>query len=270
MAEGERQFFNAGDKIDEVIMFSISESSLGANSDDKSSKHSVGRWRLYAPAESWFAVPLEMDTGNETIRVNFSKDVYERFGKRGVVMLDPKHNPENEDPDRGLAFYAKAPTREAVELRAKALWQLYTRSIVDQHLADCQSALSVGGSPRGAVGFTAHCLKLNSISDPAEKYFKGLQDGKPLNGEIANIFAPILQQNQAMMAIVLAVATGQKVDPELLKNLITPTDAVIPAAVTSGIATGEIKKPLTDDQWDKHTKTPASKKERNEAAVKAL
>jgi len=270
------RFFNAGDKIDEMFPFSL---------PDGADIHVIGRWAFLAPKESWINVPSELTVGANAIRVDFAQDIKRRFGKRGVVLLDPRHDPATEDPDKPLEQYAVAPTEELVIERAEKLWSNYIEDMCRAHFEDVQNAMSSGGAPRRARGFTVHALKLKGYRDPAEDYFLGMKDGKAPQGtspELVAMFQQMQQQNQAMMAIVLAVATGQKVDPELLKNVAAPTGPIAPLS-TSKVATGEITKPLVDkpDGWVKgegnldrgtlkEKVAPAPRKDRTAVAAKAL
>ena len=271
------EFYNAGDRIEEHMRFSISASSAGFNSEDNSLQ-SCGFWRLVAPKESFFKVPAEISSGNEVMRVNFADDIKRRFGVRGVILIDRKWNPENEDSDMELSQYPMAPSREAAIERGAAIWQLYIRKIVEGHLADCQNSMAAGGAPRAASGFTKRAFKLLGVADPGEQYFQGLKEaGKNAASHETNaVLLQMQQQNQAMMAIVVAIASGQKIDPELLKNLVTPPAGKVPIGQpTSFVVTGEIKKPVGElsnakaglDVYDRKTQ---GRNERAQAAEKEL
>lgn len=236
------EFYNAGSRISELMRFSISSSSAGFNADGNDAQ-SVGYWPLNAPREGFFTVPSEVKSGHEILRVGFADDIRRRFGKQGVVLIDSKWDPEKEDPDKEASEYPIAPTKELAVERAQAIWQLYLRRMVESHLSDCQNAMAAGGAPRAASGFTKKAFKLLGIADPGEQYFAGLKEaGKNAGGVSDGVFAQLQQQNQTMLAIVLAIAAGQKIDPELLKAITPGTPPAMPVA--SGIATGEIKKPV--------------------------
>ena len=274
---GDFAFYNGGFKISQSFKFTISDSSAGFNAGIVGSEHqaSTGFWHMIAPKEGWFSVPNEMPSGQEIVRVNFKRDILANFGRQGVVMLDPDWKPENEDPDKPLELYPQAPTKELVVERAAKLWEAYTKGIVAQHLADAEASRAAGGSPIGARGFTKACLKLWNITDPAEQYFKTLQGGNGPTDDTKTLLAHMQQQNQTMMAIVLAVATGQKIDPEILKAmapLASPLGTAPAAPVTSGIATGEIKKPIGDrpDGWEKTEPVAKGKSKRAELAAQQL
>lgn len=213
------RFYNAGSKIDEVFPFSLPE---GADI------HVIGRWNLLAPKEGWFEVPRELMVRDLTIAVQFAQDVKRRFGNRGVVLLDPAYDPSKEDEDKPLESYPVAPTEDLVIERAEKLWDNYLEKICQSHLEDVQNAMSSGGAPRGARGFTVHALKLKGYRDPAQDYFLGMKEGQQgkapagMSAEFTGMMAQMAKQNSLTMSIVLALATGQKIDPELLKQAIAP------------------------------------------------
>lgn len=221
------RFFNAGHKIDELYSFSLPE---GADA------HVIGKWPFVAPRESWFEVPRELNVGVATIAVQFHKDIQRKYGKRGVVLLDPTHDPKTEDPDKPLEFFAVAPTEELVIQRAEKLWDEYLEGICKAHFEDVQNAMAAGGAPRAARGFTVHALKLKGYRDSAQDFFLGMKEGHNgkaaagMSAEVLGMMQAMQQQSQAMMAVVMALATGQKIDPELLKAVVAPPTNGKPAA----------------------------------------
>lgn len=267
------EFYNAGSRISELMRFSISSSSAGFNADGNDAQ-SVGYWPLNAPREGFFTVPSEVKSGHEILRVGFADDIRRRFGKQGVVLIDSKWEPDKEDPDKEASEYPIAPTKELAVERAQAIWQLYLRRMVESHLSDCQNAMAAGGAPRAASGFTKKAFKLLGIADPGEQYFAGLKEAGKNASQPNDALIAIQQQNNAMMAVVLAIASGQKLDPELLKSLLPqPGTPVMP--VMSGIATGEIKKPIGEFDskkagLDAYPSTTKSRGARAAAAAKEL
>lgn len=271
------QFYNAGRRISELLRFSISPSSKGFNSDENV-LGSCGFWPLEAPQEGFFSVPADISSGHETIRVGFAEDIQRRFGKWGVVLIDPKWNPEEEDPEKEVSEYPIAPNRDAAIERGNAIWLIHLRTIVEGHLRDCQNAMSAGGAPRAASGFTKKAFKLLGIADPGEQYFQGLKEaGKTAgSGQMNEALMQMQAQQSAMMGILLAVASGQKIDPELLKTVLPQPGKAAPGMpVISGVATGEIKKPVGEfdpkkaglDAYDRKTQ---DKQGRAKAAEKEL
>lgn len=261
------RFYNAGDRIDETWRFSQPEGG---------DPHFLGYWPFTASKEAWFDVPTEMELQNTTISVQFVKDIKQKFGPRGVVMLDPRWDPTKEDPDGELWKYPLAPTEELVIKRAKDLWQMFLRKVVEAHLADCQSALAAGGSPRSGRGFTARALKLLNVGDPGEQYFMNLQKAPQGNGhggvsdDVKAILTSQGQMMQTLTTLIVAQASGEKLDAETIKKLLVPVQT--PQTLTSGVATGKITKPIEDkpDGLEAYDRKVKPKNERNKAAVAAL
>lgn len=235
--EGHILFYNAGDKIEEVLLYSVPTGH---------DIHCTSRWTLTAPREDFFEVPthMELQTG-ETISVQFAQDIFRKFGYRGVVRIDAHYKPENEDPDKPVV--AKAANRQAAIARGNELWEAYLKTVVESHLRDCESARVSGGAPRSASGFTKRAMKLLNVQDPGEQYFKSLQHGGA--GETPKqdgTLAALQAQMNVFTQLLMAVAAGKAIDPTQLAAVATPAVGVSSdgAPVTSGIATGEIRKPL--------------------------
>jgi hypothetical protein len=247
------RFYNAGKRISEMIKFSTTNSALGqAEHGD-----GISSWPLEAPEKGWFFVPAEVDCGTETIRVTFKDDIRRKFGYMGVVLLDARHNSGNEDPEKDLQ--AVASSEEAVIARAEKLWELYTLGVIEKHLADCDQALASGGRPRKASGFTKYCFKMHGKIDPGDTYAH-TADVKPGNDQLLG----------ALTLALIAMAKGEKIDTAMLEKAATPSGAS-GKPVTSGIATGEIKKPITGgDGWEKAKDVPKGKSDRGKEAAAAL
>ena len=151
-----------------------------------------------------------------------------------------------EEPEK----YPLATTEELVMEKAELLWKRWLRTVVEGHLADCQNAMSAGGAPRAASGFTKHALELLGIADPGEQYFLNLSKGGNnggASGDVKAILASQGQMMQTMMSVVLAMASGQKLDPEMLKTAMEPAKS--PETLMSGVATGKITKPLSEPTY---------------------
>ena len=229
------RFYNAGSKIDEQWPFSISPSSAGFNPEDGNGAHSIGKWNFVAPKAAWCFVPMELTSGNEVIRVNFAEDAKRKYGRRGLVMLDPRWDPTKEDSDKALETYPLAPTEQLCIERAERLWDLFLEEICSSHFDDVQNAMAQGNRPRAAHGFTIHALRMKGYRDPAADFLKGMREGQtgvvPQNGnssEMVGVLRGIQEQNKLMTQLVLALATGQKIDPELLKAVVSPESATAP------------------------------------------
>src|SRR5579863_10720430 len=85
-----KRFYNAGDRIDEVFLFSLPDGPDG---------HVIGHWNFHALKESFLEVPDTIMAQHQEIHVPFAKYIARRFGVRGLVLIDPRHKPGDEDPD---------------------------------------------------------------------------------------------------------------------------------------------------------------------------
>lgn len=231
-------FYNAGDRIDEVLSYSIT------GGDDP---HCIARWHLQAPKEDFFDVPTELtvrQTG-ENIAVQFAVDISRKFGSRGVIRIKSDYDPDQEDPESEASIYPFARTRDAAIERGRAIWMIYLRKVVEAHLTDCQSARAAGGNPKTAVGFTKRALKILGITDPGEQFFTSLSEGGKKPGQNADpAIARLEAQNQMMLALLMQLLQGKTVDPEALAKLQSGETAPANGS-TSGVMTGELKKPLS-------------------------
>ncbi|HLW79112.1 MAG TPA: hypothetical protein VKU44_05875 [Terriglobia bacterium] len=270
-----KRFYNAGDRIDEVFLFSLPDGPDG---------HVIGHWNFHALKESFLEVPDTIMAQHQEIHVTFAQDIARRFGVRGLVLIDPRHKPGDEDPEKDPP--AIAPTDELAIERGRELWKSYTLSIVQNHLNDCESARAAGGAPRAAMGFTRRCLKLNGVTDPAQQYLDALREGRNpavASDAVMTAVASMQASQNQMMALVLAIASGQKIEPELVRQLM-PQPApggTIPQSGTapqpSGVATGKTAKHVeARDQTKRETglevydRSVKSRKDRAKAAAAAI
>lgn len=260
------EFYNAGDKIDEVLMYSIPTGS---------DIHALARYNIVAPKEDFFTVPTEMTIQNtgETIAVQFQRDIPRKWGDRGVIKIDPAYDPEQEDPEAPLSKYPFARTRQEAVARGRELWNLYLRAVVESHLNDCEAARAAGGAPRSARGFTKRALKLLGIQDPGEQYFNSLTNGgagqQPAAAPVSPQLAVMEGKFNMLMGMFTAFMSGEKPDPAKLAELAQTPNAVgvseTAKVATSGIATGEIKKPIKNESGYEREKA-AGKEDRAKKA----
>jgi hypothetical protein len=263
------RFYNAGDRIEEVLMFSI------PNGQDV---HCIARWPLRAPKDDFFDVPTELEfaTTGESISVQFQRDITRKFGARGVIKIDPSYKPEKEEAEEPVTKYPFARNEREAVLRGREIWLVYLRTVVEGHLADCEAARAAGGAPKSARGFTKKALQELNIQDPGEQYFRSLQHGGA--GEQAALdpaIAMLQAQNKMMMDLFMAVLAGKQIDPDALKKLAATPNAVgvneEGHPVTSGVATGEIKKPIENDHgYETLTKGARNRGDRAKDAEKQL
>ncbi len=264
------RFYNAGDKIDNVLSYSLPEGS---------DIHTIARWPFIAEREAWVEVPTELTIGGQDISVPFHKDIQRNYGHRGVVKLDAKARVEPINSEESLDKQAVGRSEEECLARGAEIWQLYLRKVVESHIADCQAAMSAGGAPKTAVGFTKRALKLLGVVDPGEEYFLRLSKGeKPgaLDSGVAQLVAQMQTQQQQMMAILLGFVTG-KLTPDEIKAALggTAAPAAEPATtkpVTSGIVTGKTKpdKGPRETGLEVYDRKVKGKKDRASEAAKEL
>jgi hypothetical protein len=259
-------FFNAGDKIEEVLPYSIPTGQ---------DVHCIARWRMLAPKEDFFEVPTELEVvqTNDTIAVQFARDITTKFGSRGVVRVKPDYNAALEDPEKGIEHYPYATSKDGAIARGQELWEGYLRRIVQSHLNDCEAARAAGGAPRSAMGFTKRALKMLNVRDPGEEYFQSLRKGEAVDKGGNPALAALQAQNQLIMTMMLAILQGKPVAPEALKKLAETPNAIgvnkSGEVVTSGVMTGEIKKPIThEDVTPKAVAQPRGKGDRAKDAEK--
>jgi hypothetical protein len=260
-------FFNAGDKISEVLPYTIPTGQ---------DVHCIARWTLTAPKEDFFLVPTEVtiQSTGETLAVQFARDITFKFGTRGVIRIKPDYNAELEDPEKGVEHYPFARNEDEALVRGREIWNVYLRKIIEAHLNDCESARAAGGAPRSAQGFTKRALKLLNIQDPGEQYFRALQNGgagETRQGDPA--IAALQAQNQMMMSLFMQLLQGKQVDPSEVAKLASTPNAVGVSdkgeVLTSGIATGEIKKPISQENTYETLKSdPKKRTDRAAAAAK--
>lgn len=265
------RFYNGGEKFEASLTYSIPNPNGDA--------HSVGRMILTFPKEDFVDVIDEVDPGPgfETIATRFSADLLRNYGKRGLVQVDPRHDPGKEDPERELV--AKAPNDAAAIERGAKLWHEYTFAIVQAHLADCDAARSAGGAPRYASGFTKHCLRLHKITDPADRYMDSLKEGAaPAQNDalIATLQQQMAQTNALVKTLLITLASGKKLDAKAIKMLLGDTpqasgDAPAGKPIISGVVTGKVNAKPPKDNGLEHLKTPVKgKEERAKQAAAAV
>lgn len=180
MAYAQRKFklFNAGDRLTETLLFS---------NPDGHDIHVICRYSFDAPANGFVLVPEMVQVGNAQVHVQFVDDILKSFADRGVVLIDPTHEPplvHEEIYDEKTGETVRRATKQidteaddAIplarsddEARAKGRrkWVHFCDTKVREHLEQCQQIRASGGVPLAASGFVKRALKLQGIIDPAE------------------------------------------------------------------------------------------------------
>lgn len=159
------KFYNAGDRISEAISFSL------PGQVTASSGNLIAHWMMDAPAASFFNVPtmITLAQDNTRLNVDFPATVLQRFGDRGVVMIDEDWDPgEDEDRAEREPF---AVNDAGAKAKGEAKWWKYLRAVVQNHMNACDRARAAGGFPLEAQGFTKRAFKLMNMEDPAAMVF---------------------------------------------------------------------------------------------------
>lgn len=183
----EYEVYNAGDTIEETIKFSLSRDS---------NDHATGNYPFRLESREFTAVPTELTLGDgeATLRVEFPFDIQRKFGARGVVLLiDAKEKKRRFGAGDIPETQAFAVGREEAVERGKQLWYGYTLKIAEDHVNEAMQSRAVGGLLRKAQGFTARCLKLHNIVDPADEMYLRMTQGAggaqldKLQGDVAQL-----------------------------------------------------------------------------------
>lgn len=170
--------FNAGDRITETCLFS---------NPDGHDIHVLCRYSFDAPAGGFALIPEMIKVGNAEVHVQFVDDILKNFADRGVVLIDPTHEPPlvhedvyNEKTGETNRVATKQIDQEAddaiplarsddeARAKGKRKWIKFCDTKVREHLEQCQMIRSSGGVPLAASGFVKRALRLQGIIDPAE------------------------------------------------------------------------------------------------------
>lgn len=166
------RFYNPGDRINEPLNYSIEGADI----------HTVARWILDAPKESYFNVPTELKilNVNERVVVDFPTTVCLKFGNRGVTMIDPDHeiNDDSEEEDK----IPIARTEEEAKAKGDRVWKRYLWNIVRAWQQQCAEIRSKGNIPMEASGFTRRALELLGMKDPATVEMQQVQAQQSTDG----------------------------------------------------------------------------------------
>lgn len=194
----EYQIYNPGDVIEDSVKFSLSS--------DKTD-HATGSWPFRLPSKAFTPIPTELELANDsTLRVEFPYDIIRKFGQRGVILLISEKEKLKKFGTAAIPDHQPyAVGVEEAQERGARLWGEYTYKIAQDYLNEAMQARAAGGVMRKALGFTARCLKLNNIMDPADEMYQR---------QIASGNDPAvtkrLQEMEGVMAMLLKLPSVQK------------------------------------------------------------
>lgn len=157
------KLYNGGQKFDEHVRFHRGGPQGGT----------YGYVQVKADEQAFFEVPSELLIDGERIPVEFAKDLAEKYGDRGVVLIDKnldakaieREDKEMEESDRLPKPIAASD--EAAKEKGDKIFQKYVEKIANDHLLRCERLRSQAMAPQAATGFTKYCLRRLGIADPA-------------------------------------------------------------------------------------------------------
>ena len=192
------KFYNAGDKISETLAYSL---------PDGHDVHCIARHLVEAPPAGFFQVPLDIEVGQATIRVEFYKDLMRRFGDRGMIMVDPTQDEESiAERDENAVWAPVAATDKQAVAKGKLKWLEYLEGIVTRHVEQCESIRAAGGAPLAAKGMTKRAFVLLGKQDPSDIYVRVAEAKTP--GATKNEIDELKAKIEQLTAIVQGNSKG--------------------------------------------------------------
>ena len=174
------RFYNAGDKIQESLSYSL---------PDGHDVHCIAHYLVTAPAGSFFDIPTEIEIGPATIRVEFARDLLNRFGDRGMVLVDKNREEENIGENEPIAA-----SDDVARKKGKEKWLSFLEGIVTRHVEQCEQIRASGGAPLQARGMSKHAFDILGKEDPAALHMRvnsmPVQTPAP-SGELAELRAQV-------------------------------------------------------------------------------
>lgn len=201
------KFYNAGDRIVSMMPFSI----------DGADNAYLAKWRLDAPAKSFFLVPttLAVKNGGE-IAVTFAKDIVRKYSEHGVVQIDPNY-PGNIPAGVGIA-----KTETEAQEKGEELWSIYLDRVIRRWYAQVADTRAGNGMQREASGFVLRALKLRGMRDPAaaerEAAMAAAQTGNHSNSEVSKLTEMVLTLTQRLNDMTQSAKVKAEVETANVQN----------------------------------------------------
>lgn len=183
----EFRFYNAGQRICEKITY---DNPLL----DQKSSNLIAYYQLDAPEKGFFTVPRELETSGARYPVQFDKAVIEKFGKRGVVLVD-----KNLEPDSIPESDPIAATDADAKKKGEASWIQFLRERAQEWLDHCALVRQAGGNPKQATGFHKFALETLGIQDPGATIENVLSTNAG-KGEVAELRAQVAELTKKINA----------------------------------------------------------------------
>jgi hypothetical protein len=219
------KMYNAGYRISEPIPFSLAEGH---------DPHCLGKWYLDAPEKSFFKVPIVLELSNGSdLSVRFPQDIIRKFGKRGVIWVNPEYAGEIG------ASVPIAKTEEEAKEKGDRIWGEYLDDICRKWIEQCHQIAAGGGKPGEAQGFTKRALKERGIADPGQI----IPDRKPTSESGAGTDPAVLEMLTALQREVADLRKEKlKAEADKKADEQQDLDAAIDAVVAGGDSAPKKKK----------------------------
>lgn len=185
------RFYNAGDRIVESLCFTL---------PDGHDIHCSARQMIDLSAKDFTDVPIELQIGAATVYAPFHKDIQQRFGTRGVILIDKNRDPQTIDEDEPVA----ASDKEA-KGKGERLWNEYLRAIITQYFELVAKVKAAGGNPPAPGGFTRRAMRLLGVDDPTEDIYGRTAEKVERKDEVAEL----RRQLSDLQATIAQMAGGQ-------------------------------------------------------------
>lgn len=198
------RFYNAGDRISDRFNYTKSD-------EDMRVSNCVGYFDMDAPSQGFFEVPREMRTMGGSQFVGLPKEVVERYGDRGVVMID-----KNLTPEEALGEKWIADTEDTAKGKAHELWLAHCRKVVETFEAENENRAVRNMARMRPSNFTVHAYKVLGLNPPID------------NRQMQPQAQPI-----APAAFDMA-AFKEQLKQELMAEMTAPAPVVAPAETRKG------------------------------------
>jgi hypothetical protein len=149
------RFYNAGDQITDRFNYTKSD-------EDMRVSNCVGYYDMDAQRQRFFDVPREMKTVGGSQFVGLPKEVLDRYGDRGVVMIDRNLT---DDEANGEKFVAN--TDQTAKEKGHELWLTYCRKVVALFEDENEKRVVMGLQKMRAKNFIVHAYKELGMVPPA-------------------------------------------------------------------------------------------------------
>jgi hypothetical protein len=184
----EFRFYNAGQRICEKL--SYDNPLLEARTSNL-----IAYYQLDAPEKGFFSVPRELETASGgRFSVPFDKSVLDKYGKRGIVLIDKNLAADDIAEDSPLAA-----TDVDAKRKAEKFWLEFLKDKAQEWLDHCAMIRQAGGNPKPAAGFHKFAMETLGIQDPGATIDNVLSTNAG-KGEVAELKALVAELTKRVNA----------------------------------------------------------------------